>query len=146
MILFHLSPFKTFKDFRVYGVEQKYRNCFGNLPSYGRFVALMPRLFMPLCLLLPSLRGVETGIYIADSTKLAVCHNPRISRNRVFKGVAGPLKHGLYGVGVHLVMNDRGKIIADKGYISQKLFAKLWNRGLNLIVGITSVFCCKFED
>jgi len=166
MVLFHLSPFKTFKDFWVYGVEQKYLDCFMNLPSYGRFVALMPRLFMPLCLLLHSLRGEETGIYIVDSTKLAVCHNQRISRNRVFKGVAARGRSSMgwfYGFKLHLVMNNRGeimavritpgnvddrtplaemarnlrgKIIADKGYISQKLFAKLWNRGLHLIVGI----------
>ena len=166
MVLFHLSPFKTFKDFWIYGVEQKYRNYFGNLPSYGRFVALMPRLFMPLCMLLHSLRGKETGIYIVDSTKLAVCHNQRISRNRVFKGVAARGRSSMgwfYGFKLHLVMNNRGeimavkitpgnvddraplaemtrnlhgKILADKGYISQKLFAELWQRGLHLIVGI----------
>ena len=47
MVLFHLSPFKDFKHFWIHGVEQKYRDCFGVLPSYGRFVALMPRLFTP---------------------------------------------------------------------------------------------------
>ena len=33
MVLFHLSPFKDFKNFWVYGVEQKYRDCFGDLYS-----------------------------------------------------------------------------------------------------------------
>ncbi len=166
MVLFHLSPFKTFKDFWFYGVEQKYRNCFSSLPSYGRFVGLMPRLFMPFCLLLHSLRGEETGIYIADSTKLAVCHNQRISRNRVFKGIAARGRSSMgwfYGFKLHLVMNNRGEImavkitpgnvddrtplaemsqnlqgeiLADKGYISQKLFAQLWRRGLHLLTGI----------
>ena len=28
MMLFHPSPFKTFKDFWHYGIEQKYRDCF----------------------------------------------------------------------------------------------------------------------
>jgi len=117
MVLFHLSPFKTFKDFWIYGVGQKYRNCFGDLPSYGRFVACKPRLFMPLCMLLQSLGGQETGIYIVDSTKLAVCHTQRISRNRVFKGVAAHGRSSMgwfYGFKLHLVMNNLGEIMAVK--------------------------------
>ncbi len=43
MVLFPLSPFKDFKRFRLHGVERKHRDCFGELPSYGRFVALTPR-------------------------------------------------------------------------------------------------------
>ena len=39
MVRFHLSPFKDFKHFWVHGIEQKDRDCFGTLPSYGRFVA-----------------------------------------------------------------------------------------------------------
>ena len=30
----------------------------------------------------------------------------------------------------------RGKLLADKGYISRKLFARLWKKGLHLITGI----------
>ena len=41
MVLFHLLPFKDFKHFWLHGVEQKYRNCFGDLPSYAHFVALI---------------------------------------------------------------------------------------------------------
>ncbi len=88
MVLFHLSPFKDFKHFWIYGVEQKYRDCFGDLPSYGRFVSLMPRLMMPLCVLLQCFSGEQTGIYFVDSTKLSVCHNARNNRNKVFKGLA----------------------------------------------------------
>ncbi len=166
MVLFHLSPFKDFKHFWVHGVEQKYRDCFGELPSYARFVALMPRLFAPFCVLIHSLSGEQTGIYIADSTKLAVCANPRISRNRTFKGLAarGHSTMGwFFGFKLHVVMNHKGelmaikitpgntddrapleemvaglegKLLADKGYISKKLFARLWGQGLHLITGI----------
>lgn len=166
MVLFHLSPFKDFKHFWIHGVEQKYRGCFGDLPSYARFVALMPRLFTPFCILIHSLSGEETGIYIADSTKLAVCANPRISRNRTFKGLAARGRSTMgwfFGFKLHVVMNHKGelmavkitpgntddrrpledmvadlqgKLLADKGYISRDLFTRLWQKGLHLITGI----------
>ena len=88
MVLFHILPYKDFKHFRFYGLRHQYRDCFGELPSYSRFVRLMPRLLLPLYMLLHYFRGEQTGIYFADSTKLAVCHNARISRNRVFRGLA----------------------------------------------------------
>jgi hypothetical protein len=166
MVLFHTSPFKDFKHFYLYGVCMKYRSYFGELPCYERFVALMPRLFVPLMVLLHDLRGEETGIYFADSTKLAVCHNKRISRNRVFKGMAARGRTSMgwfFGLKLHLVINHKGEIMAvkitpgnasdsaalgnltknikgklyaDKGYIGKKLFAELWARGLHLITGI----------
>ena len=95
MVLFHLSPFKHFKAFYPYGIGQQHRACFGDLPHYDRFVSLTPRLFAPLMVLLHSLGGEETGVYFADSTKLAVCHNRRIHRHRVFDGLAARGKTSL---------------------------------------------------
>ena len=88
MTLFHLSPFRDFKHFWIYGIRQKYRRCFGELPSCSHFVALMPRLFMPFCVLVHGRRGQETGIHVAASGKPAVRHNIPISRSRVFEGLA----------------------------------------------------------
>ena len=62
MVFFHLSGFRCFKLYYLYGVCRHYRNLFGDLPSYGRFVTLQPRLFMPLCLLLHHLSGEMSGI------------------------------------------------------------------------------------
>ena len=115
MVLFHLPPFRDFRHFRRYGVEQKYRDCFGELPSYGRFVALMPRPFAPFCVLIHSPCGEGTGIHIADSTGLAVCASPRIPRNRTFRGPAarGRSTMGRFpGFRPHVVMNHRGALMA----------------------------------
>jgi hypothetical protein len=166
VVLFHLSPFKNFKAFYFYGVLQKYRNCFHELPSYDRFIALMPRLFVPLTILQHTLIGEKTGVYFADATKLAVCHNRRIYSHKVFDGMAARGKTSMgwfFGLKLHFVINHKGeimafkltsgntadsavldaitadlkgKIYADKGYIGKKLFANLWQRGLQLITGI----------
>ncbi len=48
----------------------------------------MPRLLLPVDLLLHGDRGQATELYFVDSTKLAPCHNARISRNRVVRGLA----------------------------------------------------------
>ena len=166
MVLFHLSPFKHFKAFYTYGVGQQHRACFGELPHYDRFVSLMPRLFVPLMVLLHSLSGEPTGVYFADSTKLAVCHNRRTHRHRVFDGLAARGKTSMgwfYGLKLRFVINHRGQVVAlritpgntadstvldemtqhlagklyaDKGYIGQELFKRLWRRGLHLITSI----------
>ena len=166
MVLFHLSPYKNFKTFYLYGVGCQHRACFRDLPHYDRFVSLMPRLFAPLMVLLHSLGGEETGIYFGDSSKLAVCHNRRIDRHRVFDGLAARGKTSMgwfFGLKLHFVINHKGQIMAlkitagnvadssvldeitrhlkgklyaDKGYISHEVFTKLWQRGLHLITGI----------
>jgi hypothetical protein len=166
VVLFHLSPYKNFKVFYLYGIGHQYRSCFGDLPHYDRIVSLMPRLFVPLMVLLHSLSGEQTGLYFADSTKLAVCHNRRINRHKVFNSLAARGKTSMgwfYGLKLHFVINHKGqimalritpgntadssvldeitqhlvgKIYADKGYIGRALFRNLWQRGLHLITGI----------
>ena len=166
MTLFHLSAYKDFKHFYIYGIQGEYRNLFKEVPCYARFVQLIGRLLLPFSVLIQALRGEETGFYFADSTKLAVCDNHRISSNRVFKNLAKRGKTSMgwfYGFKLHVIINhnceimavkitpgntdDRkplpgmvkglnGKLFADKGYISKSLFKNLWQDGLQLITGI----------
>jgi hypothetical protein len=166
VVLFHLSPYKNVKVFYLYGIGWQHRACFGALPHYDRFISLMPRLFSPLMVLLHSLSGEQTGLYFADPTKLAVCHNRRIDRHKVFDGLAARGKTSMgwfYGLKLHFVINHMGqvmalkitpgntagstvldeitrhlmgKLYADKGYIGRELFSQLWQRGLHLITGI----------
>src|SRR3712207_6270692 len=117
VVLFHLSPYKNFKVFYLYGIGGQYRACFDELPHYDRFVSLMPRLFVPLVVLLHGLGGEQTGVYFVDSTKLAVCHNCRIHRHKVFDGLAARGKTSMgwfYGLKLHFVINHKGQIMALK--------------------------------
>ena len=112
VVLFHLSPFKHFKAFYGYGIGQQYRAGFGDLPHYDRFVSLMPRLFAPLMVLLHSLSGEPSGVDFADSTMLAVCHNRRIHRHKVFERLAARGKTSMgwfYGLKLHFVINHKAR-------------------------------------
>jgi hypothetical protein len=116
------------------------KGAFPKLISYNRFVYLMKNLFVPLFAYLFHRRGVVTGIAFIDSTSIAVCHNKRIQRNKVFKGLAkrGKTTAGwFYGFKLHLIINDKGEILAFQltpgnvadvamvDTLSQRIFGKL---------------------
>lgn len=166
MVIFHFSPCKTFKHFYKDYLQGKHAGDFKKFPSYERFVQLMPKLFIPLNVMLHCILGEKTKTYIIDSTRLPICDNKRISRNKVFKGLAqrGKTTMGwFYGFKLHMIINNKGqimalkitpgnvddravvssmtknlkgKLFADKGYLSKKLFLELYRRGLKLITGI----------
>jgi hypothetical protein len=155
LIYFHQSQYRTFKAYYMEHVCQHLYKEFPNLVSYERFVALMPSVFGPLSAYLSSLYGHCHGISFIDSTALNVCDNHRIHNHKVFAGFADRGKGSMgwfYGFKLHLVVNDRGellacqitpastddrkpvpdlcnrlfgKLIADRGYISQALFEQL---------------------
>ena len=107
-----------------------------------------------------------TGISFVDSTPLKVCHNRRIPRHKVFAGLAARGKTSMgwfYGFKLHLIVNERGelltfrltpgnvddrhpvpgmvrelfgKLLGDKGYLSQSLFEMLFESGIELITNV----------
>ena len=117
------------------------------MPCYEHFVSLQKSVFVPLVFFLLSHLGNKTGVYYIDSTALPVCDNHRISRHKVFAGLAQRGKMGwFFGFKLHLVFNNcheivalkltpgndtkpvpvltrelTGKLFGDKGYIGQKL-------------------------
>ena len=167
VILFHQSNFRTFKHFYSH-VCCYFKAEFPTLISYSRFVHLSKNLFIPLFAYLLHRRGAITGIAFVDSTSIRVCHNKRISRNKVFKGVAkrGKTTSGwFYGSKLHLIINECGELLAfqltpgnvadvsvveqlskgifgklfgDKGYISSELGKKLLRHGLELFTSLRS--------
>ena len=126
----------------------------------------MPRLILPLSIMMQNLSGEETGIYYIDSTKLQICHRKRTRSNKVFKNIykVGCSSYGWFmGYKLHLIINNKGNIMAikitkanksdllcaanlakgltgnlygDKGYISKKLFTELFKGGLKIFTGI----------
>lgn len=173
-IHFHQSHFRTFKHYYNGYVRKYLCHLFPNLVSYERFVTLMKNVLVPLCCFLQSFKGEETGIYFVDSTLLKVCHIKREKQNKVFKGVAKKAKSTIgwfFGFKLHLVINDKGeimafkmtagnvddrdpvpnlvenligKLIGDKGYIGQRLFEKLYQQGLQIITKIKKNMKNKF--
>jgi hypothetical protein len=85
-VLFHTMRGRQFKEFYRGIVCRFMTSEFPCRLSYTRFVALMPRCAAVLAALFETLKGAGTGLSIADATPLAVCHNLRIQRHRVFQG------------------------------------------------------------
>ena len=111
-------------------------------------------------------KSQKTGLYFIDSTPIPVCHNKRIFKHKVFQDIATRGKSTMgwfFGLKLHLVINERGEMMSacltpgnvndrtpvhqivsrlkgllfgDKGYISQKLFDALYDKGLKLVTGI----------
>ena len=160
---FHLTGYRTFKDYYTRQVRVHQRGEFPGLVSYTRFVELLPSALVPLCAYLPTRLGPCRGISFIDSTKLAVCHNRRIWSHQDFQDLAERGKTSVdwfYGFKVHLVTNDCGQLLAlkitagnvddrdpvpqlvkalfgklfgDKGDISHDLFVRLYEEGVQLI-------------
>lgn len=168
MILFHLSNFRTFKHFYNGYVCKYLCQYFPNLVSYSQFVRLQKMVLLPLCAFLNSKKGTVSGINFIDSTALAVCHNRRIKRHKVFANIAARGKTTMgwfFGFKLHLIVNecgellsfcvtpgnidDRkpvkklakdlyGKLFGDRGYISKKLAEELLGQNLHLITSVRS--------
>ena len=166
VIHFHREGYRDFKHFYQNHVQRHLSEEFPNLVSYSRFVELMPGALIYLCAYLQTRFGKSTGVAFVDSTPLAVCHNRRIGRHKVFKELAARSRTTMgwfYGFKLHLIVNEQGELLAvhltpgntddrkpldvmthnlfgklfgDKGYLSQALFEQLFARGLELITNI----------
>ena len=167
VLLFQQSPAKNFKFFYT-SYLQLYKSEFPNLTSYNRFIELQQRclghfhaLLMILCAM-----AKHNGIGYLDSTPIPVCHNKRIYRHKVFKGLSARGKSTMgwfFGFKLHLVINEKGELLnmlltpgnvddrvpvrqmtakltgllfGDKGYIDHVLFRDLSEKGLKLVTGI----------
>ena len=166
VVLFHLSHYRTFKDFYNECLLINMSKYFPKFVSYNRFVELQASVIIPLMAYLLARKGEETGLYFVDSTPIKVCNNRRIYGHKVFKGLAERGKHSMgwfFGFKLHLVINHKGELISfcftkgnvddrkvlekllknlhglvagDKGYISKEKAEKLDAQGLKLLTRV----------
>jgi len=166
VVLYHGSRYRYFKNFYNGVVRVFLKSAFPGLPTYERFIALKPRILVPLTMYFASKSGKKTGLYYVDSTALAVCNNKRIGRHKVFEGLAARGKTSMgwfFGFKLHLVFNHvneivavkltpgnvsdavpvpslvkglTGKLFGDKGYIGKKLADMLLRQGLALMTRV----------
>ena len=115
IVWFHYSNHRAFKHYYQGYICTQLANDFPNLVSYNRFVEIMGEMTVPTVAMLVSLlRSATTANYI-DSTKLVVCHNRRIRRHKVFRGLTARGKSSMgwfYGFKLHLIVNERGELVA----------------------------------
>lgn len=163
LILFQSSGYRNFKTFYTQCLLYHWKKAFPRLPSYNRFVEIMKRVFFLLILFSQVHTGKQTGIYYIDSSCLPTCHLKRSRRHKTFKNIAeyGRTSVGwFFGLKIHLVINNKGELIAfkvtkgnmhdakggesllealqglafgDKGYIGKDLFSRLLKKGLKLV-------------
>jgi Transposase DDE domain len=163
VISFQDSDDRTFQHFYRKQVCRYGRAEFPHLISYQRLVESLPAVLVPLSAYLRTRLGATRGIAFIDSLPLPVCHHRRIDSHQVFDGRAPRGKNSrgwFYGFKLHFVINDEGDLLAlrftpghgddrtpvpglaeglwgkrfgDRGYISQELFERWQQTGVQLI-------------
>lgn len=115
LVLFHTGGYRNLKHFYMFYVCKHMTREFPNQVSYNRFVELQKKAMLPMAMFLKTCCMAEcTGISFIDSTKIAVCKNKRIKRNKVFQGIATVGKSTMgwfYGFKLHLIINDKGELL-----------------------------------
>ena len=105
LIMYQILQYRNFKSFYNDFLCEYWREFFPNLPSYTRFVELIPQGLVGLSNFVASNQGKHTNIYYVDD------RNPLISMCQGFEGY----------------------IFGDRGYISKDKEATLAKQGLKLI-------------
>lgn len=162
LITFQMSGFRHFKAFYSF-LKTYWDNYFPTAPSYHRFIELIKRVIFSMTLFVQMRKGKQTGIYYIDSSSLPVCNIRRSKRHKTFSEIAKYGKTSIgwfFGLKLHLVINDKGELMAfklskgdmhdsktasdllgafkglafgDKGYLGKKIFDALFEKGLKLI-------------
>ena len=165
MISYHGSGMVCFKHYYFY-LKSERKDLFQNMVHYDSLIRYIKRTFPCLLCIFKALEGGITEYMFIDATPMAVWHNLRETRHKVFKGMAakGRTSTGwFFGFKLHMLFNTHGevvrlaitagntddrmpvpdmlkdifcKLVGDKGYLSKKLFNNLFEQGTTLITKI----------
>ena len=85
----HFITFRNLKHYYLFYAKMHLCDLFPKQFSYNRFVELESRVAVEMMLFLQLFcLGRCTGISFIDSTCIPICHNKRITRNKVLRGYA----------------------------------------------------------
>lgn len=113
-IVIHLHQ-AGYRDFKSYYQKHVCRHLVGEFPRLVCFIELMPGVLQVLCACLQNRFGRRTGIAFFDSTLLAVYHNRRIARHKMFENLAARGKNTMgwfYGFRLQLIVSESGELPA----------------------------------
>ncbi|HHT0595030.1 TPA: IS982 family transposase [Legionella anisa] len=166
VINYDQSNYRNYKSYYLFVLQKDLHPYFPRLVIYSRMTELMSSCLVPLMVFCQHQTKTPTGIYFVDSIPIEVCHVKRANQNKVFKGLAEKSKSTMgwyFGFKLHLITNDKGELIAfkitssrtddrlvvpdlsanllgkligDKGYISQNLTDTLAERGVQLLTKV----------
>ena len=154
-----------FKHYYFY-LKSERKDLFQNMVHYDSFIRYIKKAFPCLLGIFKAIEGGVTEYMFIDATPMAVCHNLRERRHKVFKGMAAKGRNStgwFFGFKLHMLFNTHGEVvrlaitpgniddrapvpdmlkdiscksIGDKGYLSKKLFSTLFEQGTTLITKI----------
>ena len=116
LIHYHQKSYKHFKSYYTEYILGHIASDFPDAVSYNRFIELIPRTLLPMCLYLNYRCSLsrQTGIYYIDSAPWSACHVKRVHQHKVMRGFAnwGKTSTGwFYGMKYHLVTNHYGELM-----------------------------------
>ena len=144
MVHFHISRYRTLKDYYLKYVWPHLRPEFPGLLSYNRFVELMRGAVVPLLVFLRRCRlkkshGIaqrgkpSMGWFYAFKLHLIVNHQGDLVSVML---TVGNIDDRNLLLMQKLTQNVLGKLFGDRGYISAKLFKALFQHGVQLVTRI----------
>ena len=83
LIIFQNIGYRNFKTFYTKFLACYWKHLFPQLPSYNRFIEIMPRVIAQLTLFAYAHSGKRTNIYYIDSTCLPACHLKRSKKHKI---------------------------------------------------------------